>query len=181
MFDILYVDDELHNLSTFRIAFRHLYNIHTAKNAFEGLDILKEHDIKVVISDQRMDGMSGVEFLKRARNLYPDCIRIILTGYGDVDIILKAVNDCGIYRFILKPWEAPEIEQTLRSAIELYNLKGKNKSLIEELSELNTLLKEENKYLKHQVFNAEEFTDIKTNNEQYKSLLNMLERVAATN
>ena len=181
MIDILYVDDEFHNLSTFKIAFRHLYNIHTAKNAFEGLDVLKENDIRVVISDQRMDGLSGVEFLKRVKKLYPECIRIILTGYGDVGVIMKAVNDCGIYRFILKPWEAPEIEQTLRAAVELYELRDKNKSLVEELSRLNALLKEENKYLKDQVYSIEEFTDIKTNNEEYKSLLDMIKKVAVTN
>ena len=105
MLDILYIDDEVHNLNTFKIAFRHLYNIHVGKNAFEGLDILKENDIKLVISDQRVDGMSGTEFLKRVKRLYPNCIRIILTGYSDVDVIMRAVNDCGIYRFILKPWE----------------------------------------------------------------------------
>ena len=69
MTEILYIDDEVHNLNTLRVTFRHLYKIHTAQNAFEGLDILKEHDIKLVISDQRMEGMSGVEFLKRVKNL----------------------------------------------------------------------------------------------------------------
>ena len=99
--EILYVDDEIHNLNTFKIAFRHLYHIHTAINAFEGLDILKNNDIKLVISDQRMDGMSGTEFLKKVKNLYPDCIRIILTGYSDVDVIIRAINDGGIYRLSL--------------------------------------------------------------------------------
>lgn len=181
MTDILYVDDEIHNLNTFKIAFRHIYNIHIAKNAFEGLDILKENDIQLVISDQRMDGLSGIEFLKRVKNLYPDSIRIIVTGYGDMDVMMKAVNDCEIYRFILKPWESAEMEQTLRSGIELYELRSQNKNLVAKLSKSNNRLTEENKYLKHQVTNTKEFTDIITENEEYKSLLAMLEKVAVTN
>ena len=181
MIDILYIDDEIHNLNTFRIAFRHLYEIHTAKNAFEGLDVLKENDIKLVISDQRMDGMSGTEFLKRVKKLYPDCIRVILTGYSDVDVIIKAINDGGIYRFILKPWEASEMAQTLKSGLELQRIQTQNKNLLHELSELNKFLKEENKYLKREVSNANAFSDIITSNEEYKTLLSMLEKVAVTN
>jgi len=181
MIDILYTDDEIHNLNTFKIAFRHLYNIHTAKNAFEGLDILKENNIKLVISDQRMDGMSGTEFLKKVKVLYPDCIRIVLTGYSDVDVIIRAINDCGIYRFILKPWEPAEMQQTLRTGIELHNVKTQNKSLLKKLSELNKTLKEENTYLKQEVSNTRRFTDIITKNEDYKILLQKLEKVARTN
>lgn len=181
MINILYVDDEIHNLNTFKIAFRHLYSIHTAKNAFDGLDVLKEHDIKLVISDQRMDGMSGTEFLKRVKKLYPDCIRIILTGYSDVSVIIKAINDCGIYRFILKPWEASEMEQSLRTGLELQKVKGHNKNLLAELSELNKILKEENKYLKSEVSNANGYNEIITNNEQYQELLKTVEKVAITN
>ncbi len=181
MVDILYIDDELHNLNTFKIAFRHLYNIHTAKNAFEGLDILKEHEIKLVISDQRMDGMSGIEFLKRVKRLYPDCIRIILSGYSDVEVILKAVNDCSIYRFVLKPWEQSEMQQTLRTGMELYEVRKQNKDLVKELSELNQKLKEENKYLKTEITNTHEFIDIDTNDEDYKALLINIEKIASTN
>ncbi len=181
MIDILYVDDEIHNLNTFKIAFRHLYTIHTAKNAFEGLDVLKENDIKLVISDQRMDGMSGTEFLKRVKKLYPDCIRIILTGYSEVDIIIKAVNDCGIYRFILKPWEASEMEQSLRTGLELQKIRSQNINLLSELSELNKTLKAENKYLKSEVSQANGFTEIITENAEYNALLEMIKKVAETN
>ena len=179
--EILYVDDEIHNLSTFKIAFKHLYEIHTAKNSFEGLDILKENDIKLVITDQRMDGLSGTEFLKRVKNLYPDCVRIILTGYSDVNVIIRAINEGGIYRFILKPWESFEMEQTLKTGLELQQIRSQNKKLILELSELNKLLKEENSYLKNEVSSSNGFQDIITNNEKYKELLLMLQKVAVTN
>ena len=181
MTEILYIDDEVHNLNTLRVTFRHLYKIHTAKNAFEGLDILKEHDIKLVISDQRMEGMSGTEFLKRVKNLYPDCIRIILTGYSDVDVIMKAINDCGIYRFMLKPWDASEMQQTLRTGLELQKVKKQNKDLLVELSELNKVLKAENNYLKQEVSKNRGLTDIITKNKEYRSLLSMVEKVASTN
>ena len=181
MINILYVDDEVHNLNTFKIAFKHLYNVHTAENAFEGLEILKENDVKIVISDQRMAGLTGIEFLKKVKNLHPDCIRIILTGYADVEVIMKAVNDCEIYRYILKPWESFEMEQTLRSGVELYDLRSKNSELLTKLSVLNSHLKEENKYLKHEVTDTKDFTEIITNNEEYKSLFGILEKVAPTN
>lgn len=181
MTEILYIDDEVHNLNTLRVTFRHLYKIHTAKNAFEGLDILKEHDIKLVISDQRMEGMSGVEFLKRVKNLYPGCIRIILTGYSDVDVIMNAVNDCGIYRYMLKPWEASEMQQTLRTGLELQKVKKENQDLLVELSELNNVLKAENNYLKEEVSKNRGITDIITKNKEYKALLSMVEKVASTN
>ena len=181
MVEILYIDDEIHNLNTFKTAFRHLYKIHIAKNAFEGLDILRENEIKLVISDQRMDGMSGVEFLKRVKRLYPDCIRVILSGYSDVDVILRAINDCGIYRFILKPWEQSEIQQTLRTGIELYEIRKKNSDLLDKLSEANKLLAAENKYLKQEITNSQEFIDIDTVNEAYQALLGNIQKVAATN
>ncbi len=181
MIEILYIDDEIHNLNTLRVTFRHLYKIHTAKNAFEGLDILKEHDIKLVISDQRMEGMSGTEFLKRVKKLYPDCIRIILTGYSDVDVIMKAINDCGIYRFMLKPWDASEMQQTLRTGLELQKVKKQNKDLLIELSELNKVLKAENSYLKQEVSKNRGLTDIITKNKEYRALLSMVEKVGSTN
>ena len=181
MLDILYIDDEVHNLNTFKVAFRHLYNIHIAKNAFEGLDILKENEIKLVISDQRMDGMSGTEFLKRVKRLYPDCIRIILTGYSDVDVIMRAVNNCGIYRFILKPWEQAEMQQTLRTGLELHEIRKQNSGLVSKLSEVNKLLTAENSYLKKEITNSQEFIDIDTNDEAYKALLVSIQKVAGTN
>jgi DNA-binding NtrC family response regulator len=179
--EILYIDDEIHNLNTFKTAFRHLYTIYTAKNAFEGLDILKDNEIKVVISDQRMDGMSGIEFLKKIKRLYPDCIRIILTGYSDVDVILRAINDCGIYRFILKPWESAEMQQTLRTGFELYEIRKTNRDLIQKLSEANKLLSAENNYLKKEMSNSQEFIDIDTNDKTYKALLDKIKKVAETN
>jgi len=179
--NILYIDDEKHNLSTFRVAFRHYYNIYVAENAFEGLDILKEEEIHVVISDQRMDGMSGVEFFKRVKVNYPNCIRIILTGYSEMDIIVKAINDCGIFRFMMKPWEQAEMKQTLSNAVELYNLKKNNRNLILQLSELNTKLKNENNYLKEEISNESGYRDILTTNETFKATLRNLEKAAGTN
>ena len=181
MIDLLYVDDEIHNLNTFRIAFKHLYRIHTASSAIEGLEILKSQDIKIVISDQRMEGLSGIEFLKRVKKLYPDCLRMILTGYADVDVIMEAVNECGIYQFILKPWDFPELEQTLRKGIEFQTIKAENHRLLAELSALTEALKEENTHLKSQVTNTNVFSDIATNNDAYRTLLSSLEKVAVTN
>ncbi len=180
-YNILYVDDEKHNLSTFRVAFRRFYNVFVALNAFEGLDILKENEIHVIISDQRMDGMSGVEFFKRIKKSHPDGIRIILTGYSDMNIIVRAINECGIFRFMMKPWDEAEMDQTIKNAIELYELRKNNKNLIQQLSEFNARLKEENSYLKEELKNQSGFGDILTVNDQFKVVLKNLEKVAVTN
>jgi signal transduction histidine kinase len=138
-FPILYVDDEPENLRIFELTFRRDFTILTARDAEEGLRMLNENPVAVVLSDQRMPGMGGVEFLSRARNLDSKAIRILVTAFGDAETLKLAINDGSIYRYVPKPWDPDELRMTLRAAIEAYALDRERDALISELTQLNQL------------------------------------------
>jgi two-component system, NtrC family, sensor kinase len=138
-FPILYVDDEPDNLRVFELTFRHEFSILTATSAESGMEVLNENPIAVVLSDQRMPGVTGVEFLAQVRNLDPDTVRILVTAYGDVEILGDAINNGCIYRYIPKPWEPEDMRLTLRRAIEAYALECERTALLQELSTINRL------------------------------------------
>ncbi|MEW6601457.1 MAG: response regulator [Nitrospirota bacterium] len=128
---ILLVDDEPNVISSLKRALMdEPYIIMTANSGIEGLNILKEKRIKLVISDEKMPGMSGSEFLSAVKNLFPDTIRIILTGHASIQAAMNAVNNGEIYRFFSKPWNEIEIKLAIRSAIEKYDLEKENKRLL---------------------------------------------------
>lgn len=132
---ILYVDDEPNNLVSFTAAFRRFYTIHTATSAKEGIEILRREPIQIVITDQRMPEMTGVQFLEAIIPDYPDSMRMILTGFSDVEAIIKAINTGRVLRYITKPWEEAELKQIIDGAIMLYELEKKNKELLISLQE----------------------------------------------
>lgn len=132
-FTVLYVDDEEHNLISFKAAFRREYNILTAKSAKEGIELLRQNDIGLIITDQRMPEMTGVQFLEKVVHEYPNTIRMILTGFSDIDAIIEAINSGRVYRYITKPWDQNELKVAIENAKQLYQLQLKNKNLIEEL------------------------------------------------
>lgn len=138
---VLYVDDEENNLIVFKSSFRRHYDIYVSKSGAEGLEILKENDIDVIITDQRMPGMTGVEFLKQ---LPEDllAIRMVLTGFSDVAAIIDAINSGKVYRYITKPWDRDELKITIDNAIEALRLKESNHLLINELKEANEHLEQ---------------------------------------
>ena len=138
-FPILYVDDEPDNLRVFELTFRREFRILTASSAEEGMEILNANPVAVVLSDQRMPGVTGVQFLARARNLDPQAIRMLVTAYGDVEILGNAINDGSIYRYIPKPWEPEDMRLTLRRAIETYALEEERTALLGELETINRL------------------------------------------
>ena len=133
-FSILYVDDEEHNLVSFKASFRRDYNIMTAVSAYEGIRILRENDIQLIITDQRMPEMTGVEFLEKILPDYPETIRMILTGYSDIEAVIDGINKGQVYRYINKPWDEREMRMTIENAMQLYGLKEENiKSQFETL------------------------------------------------
>lgn len=128
---ILIVDDEPNVISALqRNLLDEEYDILTAASGEEGLAILKENRAKVVISDERMPGMDGADFLSLVQIRYPDTVRIMLTGHASVDAAMKAVNEGGVYRFFVKPWNDVELLLALRSAIEKYDLEAENRRLL---------------------------------------------------
>lgn len=109
-FSILYVDDEQPNLRGFKSSFRRHYNIFTALNADEALEILKEHEIHLIISDHRMPGLTGTELLKRVHAMNPAIIRMILSGFIKLDELKEATSSFGIHDFVGKPWDFDELK-----------------------------------------------------------------------
>jgi response regulator RpfG family c-di-GMP phosphodiesterase len=128
---VLYVDDEEFNLMLFHEYMKTEYTVLTALNTEEAYRLLKQHPVKILIADQRMPEESGLEFLARITPEFSDLIKIIFTAYNDIDTALKAINQGGIYRYILKPWNAQEIKQILKNAVSEYDLRFENKELIE--------------------------------------------------
>jgi len=130
--NVLYVDDEENNLNSFRAALRRNYNIFTARSGEEGIEILAKNDIHVVVTDQRMPNMTGVQFLQHIPS-DQDNIRIILTGFTDMESIIEAINTGQVYHYITKPWDKDELKMTIDNALETVMLRRNNKKLIHEL------------------------------------------------
>lgn len=138
--NILYVDDEVNNLVSFKANFRKYYEIYTAESAAEGKEILKTKNIQIIITDQRMPNMTGVEFLESILKEYPDPVRILLTGYADIEAVIEAINKGQVYRYIMKPFNAEELKITLDNASEVYSLRQENKELMKSLMQVNSQL-----------------------------------------
>ncbi len=129
---ILLLDDEPNILAALkRVLMDEPYEIIDAGSGEQGLELLKEMPCKVVISDERMPGMGGAEFLSRVKELYPATIRMLLTGYASIDAAMKAINDGEIYRFFMKPWDDMDLRLAIRSAIEKFDLQRENARLLE--------------------------------------------------
>ena len=151
---ILFVDDEESILKTLRRVFKNEgYEIHTASSPQQGLTLIEEAEkpFSLIISDQKMPGMSGVEFLKASRNKIPHAMKILLTGYSDIDAIASAVNEGGIHRYITKPWDDEDIKLQVHQILEQYELRIENNKLTRLIKRQNQELKEINKNLEEKI------------------------------
>jgi len=149
---LLFVDDEENILNSLKRLFRREgYNILTAKNATEALKLLEDNPVSLILSDQRMPGMSGVEFLKQVKEKYPDIIRMILTGYADINAAVEAINQGEVYRFITKPWNEEDLKATIHSALKHYELIVENRRLQQMIMRQNQELKKLNEELEQKV------------------------------
>ena len=143
-FSILYVDDDESNLHIFKNTFRREYNVCTALCAEAGLEILDNKQIDLIIADQRMPEMDGVDFLKIALNKYPDLNRILVTAYTDFNAIRNAINEARIFQYIQKPWTEDKLRRTIEQGLDIYRLKKENAALTTELKEKNEQLEKIN-------------------------------------
>jgi len=141
-FPILYVDDEPENLRIFELSFRRKFRVFTAKSGVEGLRVMQENPVAVVLSDHRMPEMTGTQFLARVREVDAKTVRMLVTAYGDAETLGDAVNDGAISRYVPKPWNPEEMETILRRAIEVYALDREREVLLNELTQLNLLSRE---------------------------------------
>jgi DNA-binding NtrC family response regulator len=172
-YPILVVDDEQDNLDAFRFNFRKTFDILTATGGAEALEILAQKDVAVVITDQRMPRMTGVELLREVRSTQPEAVGIILTAFTDVDVLIEAINLGQVYRYITKPWDAKEVRGVLQYAIERFHLQRENKKLVAQLAEYTG-------YLNQQLHGEFDFGNIIGDSSALKEVLSKVEQVAPT-
>src|SRR5438445_9307679 len=140
---ILYVDDEEKSLKYFARAFEDQFRIFTAPNAQDGLKLLEEHkdDLGLLMTDQRMPGEKGVWLLEKARQLRPRIIRILATAFADMDAAIAAVNTGAIYKYVTKPWDPPQLENTLKRGLEFFIVQRERDQLLrEKMSVLHNMM-----------------------------------------
>ena len=130
---ILYVDDEVPLLTLFEAVFEDDYEIRTATSAFDALEILRDEPIQLLITDQRMPEMTGVELLEAIGDQYPEMGRVILTAYLDVDAIIRAVNNGRLDRYLNKPWEEDELKAAIEQVLEAYRRRASRHLRIAQL------------------------------------------------
>ena len=137
---VLVVDDEQRSLETLRRTLEEDFTVLTASSAEEGEAVMSREFVHVVLSDQRMPGASGVEFLRRVRSQWPDTVRLILSGYTEAEDIISGINDAGIWQYLLKPWHPDQLLLTLKGAADVWRLQQENQRLSLELRDSPELL-----------------------------------------
>jgi DNA-binding NtrC family response regulator len=130
---ILLVDDEPEILASLKGLLRREFTLFTAQSGDEALEILRGHSIHVIMTDQRMPNMTGAELLTKAKELSPDSIQIVFTGYADIKAVVDAVNNGQLYRYITKPWDPDELIQALQAAAEEYARRKRRRELFGEV------------------------------------------------
>lgn len=137
---VLYIDDEVHNLTAFKANFRRDFTLFTAESGLEGLSIFEKEDIHIVLTDQRMPQMTGIEFLVEVQKINPEPIRILITGYSDINAVIGAINDGQVYRYLTKPWHYDDLKATITTAYEVFSLRRENAELVQKLGRANEQL-----------------------------------------
>lgn len=184
---ILYIDDEPNNLAVFEALLSDRFNVFVANNTIEGAQILAKEEIAVVITDHRMPDETGLDFIVRIRPEYPDVVFMILSGFADFDITIRAINSGYVYRFMQKPWMEQELIIDINNAVERYKFLLQNKQLLVNLEEQNTelkqlkqLLEDENSYLKTEIKAVKNFDYIISEDEKMLEILQKIEQIAAS-
>ena len=145
---VLCVDDEVNILNALKRLLRSEdYQLLTAVGGEEGLSVLEQESVHLVISDQRMPGMTGVEFLQRVKERHPDTVRVVLSGYADVSVMVDAINHGEIYRFLAKPWNDAELKTAVRQCLAQYDILQENQALVEKTRVQNEELRRLNEGL----------------------------------
>ncbi len=141
-YNLLIIDDEIEITKALTRQFRRDYNVFSTTNAEEGFAILEKENIQVVLSDQRMPGMTGTDFFSKIKDKYPDALKLLLTGYSDIEAVINAINEGQVFRYVTKPWNPTELDGIVKEAFEKYELITNNKKLVHNLNEANLNLEE---------------------------------------
>jgi signal transduction histidine kinase len=142
---LMVVDDEPEVLRSIHDLFRHDYRVQTFQRPGEALAALEKLDVPVVMSDQRMPEMSGVELLRQVKRLRPDTTRLLFTGYADIEAVIAAINEGHVFRYVTKPWDPAELAAVVRQAVEHHDLVVERRRLLAELTRTNAELAEANR------------------------------------
>ena len=127
---ILYLDDEENNLIAFKALFRREYDVFTTTSAREAVEYLNQNEVPVILSDQKMPEISGVEFFEMILPDFPRSVRILVTGYADIEAVVNAINKGEIYRYVSKPWDEHDLRICIKNAIEKYQTNSSSSSLL---------------------------------------------------
>jgi two-component system response regulator HupR/HoxA len=179
-YTLLLIDDEPANLQKLQRTFVDEYNVHLAPTGEEALRILKAHPIDAVITDQKMPHMTGIEFLDAARKENPDMVRIILTGYAEVDDLIVAINASIVHKYITKPWAPDDLRIAVREALEKRELQRENERLSAELRTANERLRTENTILRQKAEIEDQSREIVCASAEMENILRLLRRVTGT-
>lgn len=140
---VLFIDDDEMILNALKRALRNEnYDILTASSGDRGLELLQDHDVSMVVCDYQMPGKNGLEVLKDLKTTYPRILTIMLTGQADVNIAAQAINECGIYKFILKPWEDADLKLTIQRALESLDLIQERDRLLRKVKDRDSVLQD---------------------------------------
>src|SRR5262245_29769088 len=137
---LLVVDDEPDLVQSVQDLLRFDYRVLGVTRASEGLRVMEKERVHIVMSDQRMPEMTGVEMLRRVKEMHPDTIRLLFTAYADISAVIDAFNEGNVYRYIAKPWEVEELKAVLKQAFEFYQLQEERRKLVNEVQAKNMLL-----------------------------------------
>ncbi len=178
---ILIVDDEPANLQKLKRTFINQYEVREAVSGDEALEILAQEPVAAIITDQRMPGMSGADLLRRSLEIRPEVVRIILTGYTEVEDLMDAINEGQVHRYVTKPWDPVSLRQTVEQELERWQLKRENERLSEELRRANEVLEQENYDLRQEVQRlGGTGSELIWRSRQMDELLKLLDRVVPT-
>src|SRR3990167_2094756 len=156
---VIVLDDEVNILHSLKRAFQgEPFGLFTTTIPEEAIAVLQKENIKVVVSDQKMPGTNGVEFLRRVREIKPDVLRILFTGHADIQIAEDAINEGAVYRFIHKPWKDEDLKNVLRDAFKHFDLMTENKRLFTLTQQQNKELEFKNQQLQQLIDKQIEFT-----------------------
>lgn len=179
--NILIVDDEVANLQKLKRTFAGSYNVFQASSGEEALEILRKKSIAAIITDQKMPAMSGVELLSQSLSVSPDSIRIILTGYTEVEDLMDAINQGQVHRYITKPWEPVSLREAVRKELESWELRRENERLSRELEKINDALARENMRLREEVEGLRrEPSGILYRSQPMRQMMSMVDKVVKT-
>lgn len=179
-YELLLVDDELANLQKLQRTFVGQYNVHLAKSGEEALDILQKAPIDAIITDQKMPNMTGIEFLELSQKSHPNIVRIVLTGFTDVDDLIAAINTGKVHKYITKPWEPGDLRLAVQDALEKMELVRENERLATELKLANERLRTENTLLRQEVETQVFPKTIIYGSPEMENILHLLRRVTGT-